>query len=944
MVSSEYWFGAEAGFYNDVATQSLRFNDDDSAFLSRTPSSATNRKTFTWSGWVKRGNVTLSASTMLFTARTVGNGTYSLLFFEGSTDYLYLLDNNCTLRTSSVYRDCSAWYHIVLAVDTTQATDSNRLKLYVNGTQITDFVTATYPSQNTDLNYNSTATHFIGKQENTQYFDGYLAEINFVDGYQYDPTYFGETKNGVWIPKAYSGSYGTNGFRLEFKQTGLGSGTSTTIGADTSGNDHHFTSSGIVASDCNMPDSPENNFATMDSVSFALTTDNIAEGNLRVGQTDQFVHASAFAFPTSGKWYWEVYSKSSNGSNYYMPYAGVCNSTFFHNEQDVSSSAGDTLHNTAGFSHIRGNDAKYKNLTGTSTQNGTNTATEGQAGTEQGIVGFALDVDAGTLKFYWNNSLVRTDSTLTAGDEFFAFNVGTNSGGNLWNYNYFNFGQDSSFSGTQTAQGNKDANGNGDFYYSPPSSHLALCTSNLPEPTISPNSSNGTADEFFNTVLYTGNESTQSITGVGFRPDWLWIKQRSTEAQHHVFNDSNRGVAQHIYSNLTNAEATASASVSSFDSDGWSMGANLQINRSSRTYVAWNWKAGGATPTKTYKVVVVSDSGNKYRFRNSADSATFAQSAVTLDLQEGGTYTFDWSDSTAQGHPIRFSLTSDGTHGGGSEYTTGVVKDDSAYTTTITVASGVATLYYYCQNHSGMGGQINTNTTFGSTNFDGSILSVSNVNTTSSFSIITYTGNATAGATVGHGLGVKPAFMIFKSRSSVGSWYVYHEDLTADNSIYLNLTNGSTDQLDSYNDTEPTSSIITFGNGSGTNPNSNTMVGYIFSEVEGFSKFGVYTGNGSADGTFVYTGFRPAWLMIKRTNTTGNWIILDATRSAFNVVDDYFSANATSLEASAYYENDFLSNGFKARRADSYGDTNANGSTYIYMAFAETPFKYANAR
>ena len=162
-------------------------------------------------------------------------------------------------------------------------------------------------------------------------------------------------------------------------------------------------------------------------------------------------------------------------------------------------------------------------------------------------------------------------------------------------------------------------------------------------------------------------------------------------------------------------------------------GNNARYNQNSQTYVAWNWNAGD-TDGKTYAVTVVSDSGNKYRFDG------FGTSAVTLDLAEGGTYVFDWSDSSAQSHPIRFSTTSDGTHGGGSEYTTGVTKDDSAYKTTITVAASAPTLYYYCQNHSGMGGAINTNSTLGSSNFDGSIQSTVKANATAGFSIVTYTG------------------------------------------------------------------------------------------------------------------------------------------------------------------------------------------------------------
>ena len=235
----------------------------------------------------------------------------------------------------------------------------------------------------------------------------------------------------------------------------------------------------------------------------------------------------------------------------------------------------------------------------------------------------------------------------------------------------------------------------------------------------------------FQVKLYSGNNTQTSITYDGnsnLQPDWIWAKSRSN-AHYHDWRDTSRGLTKRLYSNDTGAEDTKSASYVSFDSNGFTLGNDQQggsnantVNSSSNNYVSWGWKAGGSTPTKTYKVVVVSDSGNKYRFRNSGDTATFAQSAVTLDLQEGGTYVFDWSDSSAQAHPIRFSLTSGGTHNSGSEYTTGVVKDDSAYKTTITVPSGVSTLYYYCQYHSGMGGQVNTNTEHGQTNFDGANL------------------------------------------------------------------------------------------------------------------------------------------------------------------------------------------------------------------------------
>ena len=231
-----------------------------------------------------------------------------------------------------------------------------------------------------------------------------------------------------------------------------------------------------------------------------------------------------------------------------------------------------------------------------------------------------------------------------------------------------------------------------------------------------PTIKNGT--ENFNTVLWTGNSSTQSITGVGFKPSFVWAKARSVGYAHNLF-DSVRGATKSLVSSSTAAEITLSG-LTSFDSDGFSLGSAIDTNLTTHTYVSWNWN-GGENSSKTFTVKVVSDSGNKYRFDD------FGTSAVTLDLEEGSTYVFDQSDSSNSGHPLRFSTTSDGTHGSGSEYTTGVTTTgtpgSAGAKTTIVVAASAPTLYYYCSVHSGMGGQANTNSTAGASNFAGSIQS-----------------------------------------------------------------------------------------------------------------------------------------------------------------------------------------------------------------------------
>ena len=456
------------------------------------------------------------------------------------------------------------------------------------------------------------------------------------------------------------------------------------------------------------------------------------------------------------------------------------------------------------------------------------------------------------------------------------------------------------------------------------------------------------SSDHFNTKLYTGNGTDATgITGVGFQPDLVWLKGRSV-AEHHVWTDAVRGGNKQIYSNLNYAEASATNRIQSLDSDGFTIGDGALVNQNSATYVAWNWLAAGTAPSKTYTVKVVSDSGNKYRFDD------FGTSAVTLEISEGGTYTFDQSDSSNSGHPLRFSTTSDGTHGGGSEYTTGVTTNgtpgSSGAYTRITVAASAPTLYYYCTNHSGMGGTANTPTTNSFSNFDGSIQSNISPNSTSLFSIVTFTGTG-ANATIGHGLSVAPSMIIFKNRSDAEGWKVYHTSIGATKNLNLNETTAAQTQSGAFNDTEPTSSVFSVGTFNSTNGSGDNMIAYCFAEKKGFSKFGTYAGNGNTNGNFIYLGFKPAFFMYRRYDTTGNWGMKDNKRSGTAALQNFGqmnpnqtqnpSANVNSVEnkASAFAV-DFLSNGIKIRGGD--GDLNTNGGSYIYMAFAEEPLVGTN--
>jgi len=971
-MSSLFGIGAgstASGFYNGIATQSLRFDSGDSPYMEFDPASAT-AGTWTMSFWVKR--TTLGATQAIFSSGVV-NARGHVLFT--SDDQFQLQPFNSSgqagfTTTDMKFRDVSAWYHIVVSANgITTSNIATNLIVYVNGVVATRSLNSGSSATGGDRIGDAQAKR-IGefRPDSGSHFDGYLCDFNFVDGIVKDQNDFGEFKNGVWIAKEPDVSdYGAGGWRLKF----IGTGTSTSSGAvsnptnigdDSSGQNNHWSVSGLASTDANMPDSPENNIATMnplDKVDLVL-----AEGNLKTtGAGNSFdTIRSTFAMP-SGSWYAEFlcHAGTGNGNN---------NVGISTQSEALSGISGSNFLGSSATSYgYSDNDNVYNN--------GSIANSTGTTYVAGDIIGITFT--GSEIKWYKNNSLIATVSSITGNDYCFTTTSYSTSMGM-----FANFGQDSSFAGLKTAQGNTDENGIGDFYYAPPTGFLALCSANLPEPTISPNSATQ-ADDHFGTLTYSsdgnavnivsgGNDNNGNAIGgeIDFSPDWVWIKRRNASNNHQLF-DTNRG-QKVLQSNETDDESDYSAYFEFLSSsNGFRLPAtSANMNASGGTFVAWNWLANGATPTKTYKVKVVADStdyghgsgANKYQFFKSDGTTGFGTNGVDIDLQEGGTYVFDWSDSSAQGHPIRFSLTNDGTHSSGtsagSEYTTGVTKNDSAYTTTITVASGVANLYYYCQNHSGMGAEVRTNTTHGSTNFDGSILSVEQRNTTAGFSIVTYTGTRSSDGgetgtptTIGHGLGTKPSMVITKARDSTtyGNWNVWHSAYQPDQTylnyqLWLNLTSASNNAGWQRTDTGFTTTTFCPARHAWDDVSGIDYVAYVFSETESYSKFGSYIGNGATSGTagtFVYLGFRPTWVMLKRTDSTGSWWIVDSKRDPFNEALRQLQANEPDQET-GYSGNmlDFYSNGFSAR---THGiQVNASGGTYIYMAFAEAPFKYALAR
>jgi hypothetical protein len=438
--------------------------------------------------------------------------------------------------------------------------------------------------------------------------------------------------------------------------------------------------------------------------------------------------------------------------------------------------------------------------------------------TAKRVIGVAVNRVDDELKLYLDNTLKFTLSIPSTGEyHFFASHTGAT--GYTQTHHNFNGGHDSTGAGDFSAGGNADANGFGDFQYSPPSGHLACCSANLPiSDAVDPAQ---TDDDYiggkqFNVLTYTGNGGTNNITSLGFQPDLVWIKQRNGTAGH-KFYDSTRGATKMIAPHNTDAEITVSTGLTSFDSDGFTLGSNSGSNGSSNTYVAWCWRANGGTTT------------------------TNTQGATSNTLQ---------------------------------------------------------------------------------------------ANTAAGFSISQFS-NSSGATTIGHGLGVAPAFYVIKIASGGGgSWGVYHKSIGATKYIRFNSNAAAATASNYFNDTEPTNLVLSVGSTwTGT-----TIMCYAWADVEGFQKFGSYTGNGNADGPFIYTGFRPRLLVLKR-NATDNWFVFDSARDTFNVVGDYLLWDATQAESASSLI-DFTSNGFKLR--SSSASLNPSGGEILYMAWGDVPFKYNN--
>jgi len=745
---------------------SVVLDSGSSQYLNQT-FSAGNQKTWTLSFWIK--NCVKDDRNHVFTAYTnstnyalVSVGADGFAFSDYKLGFYVTVANSAVLAflTNSLHRDPGGWSHCVIQLDTTQATSTDRVKIWCNGVQLSDFATAIYPSLNADVGlFNTAMTHRIGTIDASLYgyLDGYLSEMHFCDGQAYEATDFGEfNSDNIWSPKAVSGlTYGTNGFFLPFTQD------TPNLGVDYSGNGNDWTENG---SPTQSSDSPTVNYCTWNAVKPTIHT--LTDGNRTIDAgAAYYQHSGTIGIEPGEDKYFEIEWNGYTGASSYG-YFGVCT-------EDIVSETSTTEHLPGTYGC---------NNRGTKNDDGTLTTSHFSWSTfpDGTVIGFHVDRINNLLKVYLNGVYESgKDITLPSYGMLFPW---------AQIYSPVDLTIDCGQAG---------------FQHTPPSGTTEISSANLPAISDS--------DLYFN----------------GGSADLVWIKSRSATTSHKLI-DTVRGVGLNMSSDSTAAE-TGEATVNRIDKYGIHLGDDADVNNAAATYVAWNWKAGGA-------------------------------------------------------------------------------------------------------------GVVNT---------DGTISSTVSVNDDAGFSIVSWTLGSTDNQTVGHGLSAAPEFMFLKNRDAVGGWTTYHKDNTsAPETDYLNLhsTAATTDSALPWNDTAPTNSVFTIGDVSWFGSASDEMIMYCFRSIPGYSKVFSYTGNGSADGPFVYCGFRPRYILGKRSSTasqTYGWWIIDTERDPVNfAAQDILWADTNAAEAANTYSVDRLCNGFKHRSSNI--NLNASSNIYVGIAFAENPFGGSN--
>ena len=1113
--------------------QSLRFEDGRLAYLSRLPESAGNRRTWTYSSWVKRGNIATSEFPLL-AAKTDANNRFYFRF-EGNVLKVYwnVAGTSNEVVTTAVYRDPSAWYHVVLAVDTTQSTAANRIKIYVNGVQQT--LTGTYIPEDTDTQINLNVLQVLGKKDTANtFYDGYLAELHLIDGTALGPNSFGTTgENGGWIPKAYPGAHGTNGFYLPFKADYTVEGFSTVTYRGRNGGQYiggvGFSPDLLWIKCRNYNEYP----FFVDSIRGAgkeLKTLNTeaesSNGFVTSFQSDGFVlldndgpanrHSDGGTFVA---WSWDM-----GGSNATLT-AGSINSVVRANPTYGQSIVSYTGNATAGATVAHGLSSVpemiiIKNRTsakdwyvyhvGTDaddpedfrllfndaaavTENTTGNSLQGTAPTDSvftlgngtfinennsAIIAYCWHSVTGYSKFgsYTGNGNA-TGTTVTLGFRPAFIMLKPSSAADHWNIydttrdttnpidtllfanrnNVEGNGQDIEISDTgfQLKTTNTGSNGDGTTYV-----YMAFAdtreyaywldqsgnnndwqSNNLTEsdvmvdspsnnfPTWNPIGSPAHAELSYSEgnlrTAHTGTNDNTTAVATMLLPSsgkYYWEIQDTTGGDNYLGvglnwanqqNDTSILVSEFgwaMRNNGTKYTFDAGLSYGGSYGDGDIVGIAVDLDNSKIWFGINNDfnSQGSGNPSNGTGAAYTNVTGDNLTIHCSEGAGTAAGFIVNFGQDSSFTGTkpaqgnqdangigdFYYAPPTGflalctnnlpepavvpSNHFNTVLYTGNGTSGSSTQAITVGFQPDLTW---LKIRTGQADSNSLTDSVRGVSLHLRSDTTnadvseqhlssfdsagftllgdHGQTNYNNFTYvawnwKAGNANTAFSesgnnpagthranvpagFSIVSYVGTGAAG-TVAHGLSAAPEWILIKNRDETDAWAVYYGDNT--DYLVLNTTAATADAATYWGDTSPTASVFTVG--AANSADAENYIAYCFHSVDGYSKLGSYTGNGNADGPFINTGFRPAWVMVKRANSSENWPISDNTRSPHNAANAFLRADESTVETTGAMVMDFTANGFKMRNTDT--KSNANGDTYIYLAFAETPFKFSSAR
>ena len=780
-----------------IIERCLRFNGQNESTtpqLRRT--GTTTSSSFSIAMWAKLSRVS-DQYKMFFSIGQENDANAAWVGVQDGQNMGFQGGNGTYTTITRIFRDPTSWFHFLISVN------SNNFTVYIDGTSVQ---TGTIRSLDTSTN----GIRIGANYGNFYPWNGYLADVYLIDGQAKAPTDFGytESQTGIWRPKKYTGTFGTGGAHLEFKDFS----SVAALGKDTSGNGNDFTPTtdgfNVSAGTGNdsFPYSPSNTFPTFHNL-FSLNQQGgvvtYSEGDLKIQTSASFSNYRRYPFAmsspyfavNSGKWYVEFLNASS-ACAFGVTNIGQLDYTVSNNPYGASASTSFIYTNSG---EIRRDDS---NLTS-------------QASYGDGdVIGVALDLDNMKLYFHKNGTYINSANPNTGTNGYdlnslptapintggFIFQAGSNGVSNITAH--VNFGQRA-------------------FSHSIPTGFKILNLQNLPKP----NAPIIRPQRHFDTVLYTGNSSTQKITGLEFKPDMIWFKSRTSTSTNGIA-DSVRGRSKLFFPDSDQAEETSSSTrdLRSFDDGGFTLG-NPQVlnstNGSGLSIVAWCWKAGGA--------------------------------AVT--------------------------------------------------------------------------------------NNDGSVTTTISANPEAGFSIVSYTGGGN-GSTMGHGLGAVPHWIIIKKRDSdspgnARGWAVFHRSLPTDKPLRLNSTTQQLSEANFFREDLMSTTVFGVNGDYDTGYSGDEYMAYVWAEIPGYSKFGVYYGDNNSDGPYVYLGFRPAWVMIKNPDASSQeWYILDSKRDTDNPVGQYLSASSSAAEAT-YVFYDFLSDGFKLRNTGNA--QNPDGQRVVYMAFAEQP-------